>query len=496
VTQRENLINLLKMIDYELSSAAPASADLTFTLSRSYGETVTIPAGTECQSVADEALGIESFYFETDADLQLLTGELSGTIGATEGKSGSETLGTSDETAYQKFAVSASPIIDGTLKVFVDGEQWTEVDTLGLSEPDAKEYYIQRDADEKITVFFGDNSQGLVPGNGAVISATYRVGGGSAGNVGPGTITILNSALTHQGSPLSATVTNASSASGGTDRETADHAKTHAPLELRSLDRCVTGDDYETIAEGYAGVERAKVFALEPKNYRAIDVHIVPGGGGDPSQSLIDGLTAYLDARRMILDIMTVKAPDYISIEMELTVYVLDTYVQATVQTAVNDALTAFFVYTSTFIDFAKSIYLSDLYRELDKIEGVDHVDIDKLYRVPKVKYEDWKGGATFGSITISESTKEETWTVEMTSATTFKVTGSVSGLQTASGSFDVPYVSDNSEVAFTITSAAPPSKLRERAIFKTSKLLGNVAMDGSEFPVLGTVSLTMSGGL
>ncbi len=374
VYSRENLINLLKLIDYKLAGAVPATVNLAFTLGQVYAEDVSIPKGTECQSVGDATI-----YYETDDDLVIPAGQLSGELGATEGQSGEETLGTSDGTAYQKFAVNASPIIDGTLKVFVDGEEWAEVDSLALSAADAKEYYTQRDADEKITVFFGDDSQGKIPLDGSEITCQYRTGGGVRGNLGPNTITIIDSTILHQGSPISVSVTNNEVASGGADRELAEHAKAQAPLQLRALNRCVTEDDYETLAQGYAGVARARCSPIEPKSYRAIDLYIVPNGGGLPSESLKAGLQAYLEEKRMVLDILTVQDPEYVFINLEGIVFIKTTYVQTVVESAVTEALDNFFDYTSEYVDFGRDIYLSDLYRLLDEIEGVDHVDLGSL---------------------------------------------------------------------------------------------------------------------
>jgi uncharacterized phage protein gp47/JayE len=490
VYSRENLINLLKLIDYKLAGAVPATVNLTFTLGQAYAEDVTIPAGTECQSVGDETI-----YFETDEDLVIPASQLSGEVSATEGQSGEETLGTSDGTAYQKFVINASPVIDGTLKILVGGEEWTEVDSLALSDPDAKEYYTQRDADEKITVFFGDDSQGKVPPNGAEIIARYRVGGGTRGNLGPNTITIINSPILHQGMPITVGVTNPEAASGGADRESAEHAKAHGPLQLRALNRCVTEEDYKTLAEGYTGVARAKCSPREPQTYRLVDLYIVPHGGGLPSDTLKSGLQSYLEEKKMVNDILTVKDPQYVSIDVQGTVYVKPSYVRTVVEAAVLEVLDDFFAYDSDYADFGQGIFLSDLYRLLDEVEGVDHVDLDKLARVPVVKYEIWSGDAVFGDVAISGSTKEETWTVELVSPAEFKVTGSVSGEQANTGIFGTEYTSDKGEVTFTITEGSRACKAGDRATFKTSKLVGNINLAGSEFPQKGTVNLSFTGG-
>ncbi len=490
VYERDNLINLLKLIDYRMAGAVPASVDLTFILSQAYSQNVTIPEGDKCQSLGDEVI-----YFETDNDLIIPAGQLSGTVSATEGQSGEETLGASDGTAYQKFVINASPVIDGTLKVFIGSEEWAEVDSLALSEADAKEYYTQRDAGDKITVFFGDDSQGKIPPSGAEITAEYRTGGGERGNLGPDTITIINSSILYQGTPIAVSVANQEKASGGADRESAEHAKSHAPLQLRALNRCVTDEDYETLSEGYTGVGRAKCSPREPYTYRLVDLHIVPNGGGLPSEELKTGLQSYLEGKKMVNDILTVKDPEYVSIDIQGTVYVKPTYVQAIVEAAVKAAIEDFFAYDGNYVDFGQGIFASDLYRLVDGMDGVDYVDFEKLCRRPVVKYDIWSGTAIFGEIVISSLTKEETWTVALTSPTEFKVTGSLSGEQLNTGTFDEEYVSDRGEIAFTITAGSQANKTGDKATFKTSRLVGNVNLSGSEFPVKGDVGLTFSGG-
>jgi len=169
--------------------------------------------------------------------------------------------------------------------------------------------------------------------------------------------------------------------------------------------------------------------------------------------------------------------------------------VRMVVETAVLEVLDSFFAYDSDYVDFGRGIFLSDLYRLLDEVEGVDHVDLDRLSRVPVVKYEIWSGDASFGEIAISSSTKEETWTVELTSPTEFKVSGSVSGEQVNTGTFGVEYTSDKGEVTFTITEGSQACKAGDRAIFKTSRLAGNINLAGSEFPLKGTLNLNFSGG-
>ena len=84
---------------------------------------------------------------------------------------------------------------------------------------------------------------------------------------------------------------------------------------------------------------------------------------------------------------------------------------------------------------------------------------------------------------------------MELTSATSFKVSGSLSGAQVSAGTFGVDYISDKGEVNFRINGGSQACKAGDRATFKTSKLVGNVNLAGSEFPRKGIVSLSFSGG-
>src|SRR5690606_21221389 len=81
-----------------------------------------------------------------------------------------------------------------------------------------------------------------VPGEGRRVLAWYRRGGGASGNVGAGTLTLLQDALP------GVTVTNERPAQGGRDAEDLAHALVRGPQEIHSLQRAVTARDFELVA--------------------------------------------------------------------------------------------------------------------------------------------------------------------------------------------------------------------------------------------------------
>jgi predicted phage baseplate assembly protein len=112
---------------------------------------------------------------------------------------------------------------------------------------------------------------GAVPPAGSALRFTrYRYGGGGAGNVAAGALTMLAAPLAGV-----ASVTNPRPAAGGADAESLDSARQRAALELRTRTRAVTAEDIERLAlEASPRVARALCSA--PRASGPVRVHLVP----------------------------------------------------------------------------------------------------------------------------------------------------------------------------------------------------------------------------
>ncbi|MDQ0252245.1 hypothetical protein J2W22_004333 [Sphingomonas kyeonggiensis] len=111
-----------------------------------------------------------------------------------------EVLGSGDgQKPFQQFMLKQAPLTwledaDGSiapqLSVTVNGAVWQCVQALGSMGPDARAYQLTQDAQGRAQVTFGDGVHGLRPPTGTDnITATYRVGAGTNGNVAAGSIT-------------------------------------------------------------------------------------------------------------------------------------------------------------------------------------------------------------------------------------------------------------------------------------------------------------------
>jgi hypothetical protein len=506
---RTSMVNLCKLIDYELGGPVAATVDLEFTLSVPLPGDLTIPKGTQCQTVCDNSGAITGMtscaplIFETYEDLVILTGGLSGTVGAVQGVTNTNVaVGTSTGEINQSFQLPDASIIQDTVVVFVDEgvgpEEWTVVDSLINSKSCDKVCSVARDGDGNVFVTFGNNGTGKIPNPGATITADYRVGGGAAGNVGANTVRTVVSQVLFLGSPVSLGVTNPDSAAGGSDEETIDNARLDAPRSIRALNRAVTPSDFEDLASVYPGVAAAKAVSgyWSGGNQTPVfpmTLYIVPVGGGQPSTALIESLQAYLDARKMAGVLLEIYGPAYQPIDITGKVYIYSNFSATVVQNDVEDRLAAFFdPDSSAYVGFGKQLNLSDVICVIDSTPGVDHVDLVTVTRHPVPAYTRWWGSALFDGTAwvVGPGSIDELWSLTLTSPTTFALFGSVSGVQ-GTGTMGVPFTSLNGNITFQMNVGGTPNRAGDVVRFRSSPKLGNAVMLGPEFFSEGTVTLT-----
>jgi len=165
------------------------------------------------------------------------------------------------------------------------------------------------DEEDRATVMFGDGAFGAIPVTSSVIKVTYRVGGGSVGNVAANTIqTIVNAP---QLALLGAKITNPEAATGGAERESIEHAVLHAPTVFRSLKRAVTTADYEALALDFKGVGKVQAKAV---NWNTVNLYVAPEGGGYVSDVLVKNLLAYFEDKRLITTTIAIEDVEYVKI--------------------------------------------------------------------------------------------------------------------------------------------------------------------------------------
>lgn len=175
-----------------------------------------------------------------------------------EGALAKKTGSFSQSQGIKTISLDVSPIVEGSIQVLIEGNSstsgiYTQVDNIYFaSGASNKVFQVITDDNFKGTIVFGDNIIGTSPSPGDDYVVTYRVGGGTRGNIAkevinaPLTTTNITTSTSYQG-----TIENISIGTGGSDAETVEHAKKYAPLTFRRQDRVVTLQDYKTFANTF-----------------------------------------------------------------------------------------------------------------------------------------------------------------------------------------------------------------------------------------------------
>lgn len=493
-TQRKSVINLCKLIDYELTPALSSLVTLTFTATTA----TTLSMGFQVSTEATDTE--EAVIFETAATLSCTSSGTFSTIAIQGYSVNNELLGVSNGTELQSYkldypgvsyitSITAENLMESSLQLSVDegygAELWTEVDNFLDSDAADKVYYTEVDESDYLTVYFGDNVKGRIPLNGSTITANYRVGGGAIGNVGSDTITVLidtDSAIT--------SVTNASLAYGGADEESIAEAKEDGPASIRVLDRGVTLEDFKVLSEGYPGV--AKAVAEREGVTSVVDVYIAPDGGGNPSSALKAAVKAYLDERKIFTLTVSMKDPTYAGVNVGVTVTALSSVLNSTVYTNVLSSLTSHFAFGE--YEFGDDVRLGNIYQTIEGLSGVDYCDVFMLTTQPVAVEGTQNGTPTFGTISVLSGSVSDSWRVEMTTVSTFSVIGSGTGA-TTSGCIGTTYT--NAAFSFMITAGTVSPQVGDYWTFDTIPYLGNISLGTytiATFNLNGAV-VTVTGG-
>lgn len=162
--------------------------------------------------------------------------------------------------AVKSINLSQFPYVEKSAQVYLTGNTTTEgvykeEDNIYFaSGAGDKVFQVTTDEQFRASILFGDDTIGRSPSIGDDYVVTYRVGGGTRGNIAESIINAQTqvSSVGATTEILTATIENTSLATGGRDAESVAQAKRYAPLYFRTQDRLVTLQDFKAFANSFA----------------------------------------------------------------------------------------------------------------------------------------------------------------------------------------------------------------------------------------------------
>jgi hypothetical protein len=275
-----------------------------------------------------------------------------------------------------------------------EGRTWTAQPDLLSAAPEGIYFVPEIERDGTAWLRFGDDQHGLRPTSALTFKASYRVGNGSAGNIGrdalghavlappvPPAPPFPVEQITGVRNPLPVT--------SGVDPETTDHARQVAPFAFQRQQRCVTEDDYGQQAALLPGVQEARGTLRWTGSWYTAFVSV------DPATTDVSGP---MDRLRMLGTDVATEGAVIVGLRIALAVCVDAAHFQGDVYAALMAVFTgpAGLLSAANFT-FGQTVYASPLIAAAQAVEGVASVTLATFSRMDAP----WVDGRATGLIQL-----------------------------------------------------------------------------------------------
>ncbi len=273
--------------------------------------------------------------------------------------------------------------------------KWCIVPHLLDSKPFDRHFVVETKNNGRAMIRFGDDEFGMEPSEGSHVKITYRVGNGTAGNVGAETLVhILEPDPLTPNWPDIAGVRNPLPALDGIDPESIDQVKLLAPKAFHAEQfRAVTEEDYALATEKHPEVAKAVANFRWTGSWHTVFITIDPLGQTEVTPELEARVRSHITRYKLAGYDIEIDSPVFVSLEIEINVCVARDHFHAHVKAAVLQALsnrlfsdgqTGFF-HPDNFT-FGQPVYLSHLYEAIEQVPGVDSAEVIVFKRHAKTE--------------------------------------------------------------------------------------------------------------
>jgi hypothetical protein len=400
VTELDNAFRLAQLVGFQPQPPIASRCLWTASLNNPVLSDVVVPTPFEI-AVTSGQTSITYELFPANADNEPMLDEdivipagsiVNASVVGIEGKTITSTV-SGTGLAGQFVELERAPVIFGSIRVFVDGVQWQQVDFFTDSQP-RREFRVEYDATYTAFVIFGNNTSGLVPTKGSNIACVYRQGGGTVGNIVSGNVqsqTIINV----PGIPYGITVAfrNYTKGEFGYDGDTIDDIRQKLPAWTRAQNRAVTGLDYKTLTDQFTTPYQGQIGKSTAvlRNYgcsgNIIDLFILARNGvmglEEASADLKNSLERYIQNVKMFTDFVCIRDGEVVSVDIQVDVNMDRLYrkYEDELRVKIQRRLDSFFALSNW--DYGESLLEIDITKTLSDLKEINAVDLTFITNDP-----------------------------------------------------------------------------------------------------------------
>lgn len=394
----------------------------TYTEGGSAGKVIRIPEGTQVSGSVIFSDIVEEVIFTTieEAVIPPAVGLAFGkvTVNARHGEDVStrpenisteedgisgEFLGTSDGSPNQRYTLGESEVVTDDITVYVQAgdlyEPWQQVTNLIDYGPSDAVYSTDLDENNFVSIVFGDGISGAIPNTLSGIKAAYYTGAGTIGNIVPGvinTIEYIPNFTSEELNSISEFVSVANPRStgvGGAEPEDNGSIRTNAALAIRSVNRVVSLQDYESLALFVGNVGKANATAAV---WTSVSLYVAPvrnqgdldkfpgfDGANDevtPEWTAIqEAVTTYFEGKTLIGSTLQVFPPTYVPVTIGVTYSKTANYTSQQAQDDISREIINQYSYAN--LSFEQVLTPEQIEATLNSLPSIRTARVSALYR-------------------------------------------------------------------------------------------------------------------
>lgn len=227
--------------------------------------------------------------------------------------------------------VDVAKIVDKSIRLYIDGDEWTEVDSFIDGEVTDKHFMVFYSEDGKAEILFASGGLGAIPVKESVCVVNFLIGGGYIGDIDFNTLNLI---VTSQTTRNLQSFTQYAMV-GGTDMLSMEKLRQTVIGKQRTQNRIVTPEDAEYFTKELSFV--SKVSADVFLNF--LTVYVLPTSGSTLSQAQKDAIVAKLTPNLLMGQEIVVSDIIFVPITMSIDVYLLPKTIKSGALITINKVI-------------------------------------------------------------------------------------------------------------------------------------------------------------